>query len=181
MYIVIYIVIQIALQYHIKCNYRDKMVLVHLEVLMDKRLILLLLAIILILTSCSHPDPTEKYIHLCELNKFSQQDLKDIIGGLSSFDWAKYREYEDKTYEKKLGKFIGVFWRLRDYKNYDKVTIKQILLIANDKGIDGGLSEEYSSLIDFLYQNENYKSIIENLQTEDKRIDNTIKNYLLNN
>ena len=143
---------------------------------MSRKSVILILIFMLLLSGCSKSvSYSEKYIQMCNNNQFSQEDLRDCILNLDKFDWKKlYQNEVDNP------KYISLFWKLEEYETYDEDCIKSVLLLHKGHGLDGGISEEYMGLVEYLYKNPKYSEVIEKLRKENKTINETIEAYIMN-
>ena len=132
----------------------------------------LLILVSVILAACSN-NIVREYTLMCKENDFTKENLEKVVLNLDKINW---REYLKASRENEY--FISVFWKLEDY-SFDKNTMSIVLKLreSNSSGLDGGLSEEYMGLVEYLYKSDKYKDIVIELEKEDPIIAETIKIY----
>ncbi len=143
---------------------------------MKKLIAMIIVSTLFLMCSCSKSiSYSEKYIQMCNSNQFSQENLRECILNLDKFDWKKLHQNEVDN-----PKYVSLFYKLKEYKAYDEECIKSVLLLHNGHGLDGGISEEYMGLVEYLYKNPEYKEIIEKLRNKNTIMNETIEAYIKN-
>lgn len=96
----------------------------------------------------------DEYNQLCSEKDFSDESLSKVIERIHDMNWSDYYNYsiENENFE-------SLFWILRDYK-FDKESLTHIL---NIQGTDGAVDEDFMSLIEYVYNNEEYKVLIDEM------------------
>lgn len=136
----------------------------NIKVLMRKKTYILIILAVLGLSFISYKTMIEvnehafnladEYNQLCSEKDFSDESLSKVIERIHDMNWSDYYNYsiENENFE-------SLFWILRDYK-FDKESLTHIL---NIQGTDGAVDEDFMSLIEYVYNNEEYKVLIDEM------------------